>query len=387
MLVPAAVIAVCLAALAARTDFRTAGTAAFADPGWDRHLYLEMSDGNPLGFHIAPYCWRVLVPAVVAVSPLSSQPTMLVLTIASLATAALALHLLVSRWAGRTAALASVVLFFSMGWGPRYLLSDFWLPDGLVFALVTVAILLAARGALVPFAIVLAVGAATKESCLAVAPLYYTLNAKRPLDARLLGRTALAVLPAAAVTLALRLGIEARNGDLAYIQSLPPVISRFPELFPRYNYLDLLGEVGHDQRLRYLGVDTFHAYSWRTFGVIPLLLALASLRSSWRLALRLSPFLVLVYAQTLVATDTERLLVLAFPAVLILAAIGMEQVLAMSRATAVAAAAVALLAFAPNLADPGGYVPAGGVQVAAAIAAALAFPLSRLVPARRTRAP
>jgi len=374
-----ALIVTCMALLAVRVDFRTTDSAAFAAPGWDRHLYLAMSDGNPFAFHLAPYCWRVLVPSLVAVSPLTGQVTMLVLTVASLATTAVALYLLVLRWTRPGSALVAVVLFFSMGWGAKYLMSDFWLPDALVFAIVTVAILLAAQGRLLPFAIVLAVGAATKESCLAVAPLFYTLNAKRPLDGAAALRTMAAVLPAVAVIFGLRIGIEAWNGDLAYVRSLPPAISRVPELFPHYSYLDLLHDVGKEQRLRYLGVDTFHEYTWRTFGVIPLLLALVSLRSSWRWALRFAPFVVLVYAQTLFATDTERLLVLAFPAILILAAIGLEDVLTATAATPRVAWAIAGLSFAPNLVDTGVYAPAGIAQISAALAGVVAFAVATVL--------
>ena len=75
-----------------RTDLRTTGTVLFADPGWDRHLYRAMASETPLDFHLAPYCWRVLVPAVAGISPFGQQATFMATSFAAVAAAGTAWH-------------------------------------------------------------------------------------------------------------------------------------------------------------------------------------------------------------------------------------------------------------------------------------------------------
>jgi hypothetical protein len=281
-----------------------------------------MARTNPLDFHLSPFGWRVLVPATAKALPFSLQASFLLLTIAATVGTGAALYVLLRRELGSLYGLTGVALLFSMGWGPKYLLSDFWLPDAEAFLLATLGILFAARGRAMPFAFVLLAGAFTKESVLFIAPLFYTLNARRAFDGRLILRTAAVAAPGVVAVVAIRLLIPSQNGDAAYLATLPGEISRFPDLFPPYDYLALARDIGYHQRLEHMGFDTFAAYTYRALGVGPLVFAAAALPSHWRLALRLSPFVLLVYAQTVVATDTERLVVFAFPAVIWLAVAG-----------------------------------------------------------------
>ncbi|MCC7364299.1 MAG: hypothetical protein IT303_07985 [Dehalococcoidia bacterium] len=375
----AAIGVACVTLLLLTTDLRTQGSALFRDPGWDRHLYLVMAREGPFELHLAPFCWRVLLPAIAWASPFPLQSTFQLISWTSIALLAPALYWLITpilrqtnlpspsgrgvggegaprettpgdegstatltaisqhlpspggRGAGgegapRTPgvehpALIAVLLLYGIGWAPKYLLSDFWVPDSLAFLLLTLAIGFAWRRRPVAFAAVLLAGALTKESALFAALLYYPLHARfTHADLPVLRENVLAALPAVAATLLLRLAIDPANGDLAYIATLPPEISRFPELFPAYNYVSLARDIGYHQRLEHLGLETLHAYTWRALGLVPLLLAAAGALLRPRLALRLTPFLAAVVAQTAVATDTERLIALAFPAVLVLAA-------------------------------------------------------------------
>src|SRR5437870_3707447 len=82
----------CLGALVIATDLKTEGTPAFADPGWDRHIYIEMATTNPLDFHLSPYGWRILVPTIEHILPSDLQPTFFTITFVSLLGAALLLY-------------------------------------------------------------------------------------------------------------------------------------------------------------------------------------------------------------------------------------------------------------------------------------------------------
>ncbi|MCC6387370.1 MAG: hypothetical protein IT302_08315 [Dehalococcoidia bacterium] len=360
--------------LLVRTDLRTTGTTLFADPGWDRHLYRTMADRTPLDFHLAPYCWRVLVPAIAWAVPFGQQWVFLAVSMAAVAAAGAAVFALVDARYDRARALAALFIFLGMGWGPKYVLSDFWLPDPVAFAAVPLAALFAHRRQPRAFALCLALAVLAKESALVAAPLYYTLNTRRPLDARLALQSFLAVLPAVVLLLALRLLVESRNGDDAYMASMPEIIRRFPDLYPPYDYRDLARHIGYEQRWHYFGWDAAASYTWRPFGLAPFVFALAGAVANWRLALRLFPTLLLVYLQLVVATDTERLLVLAFPAIALLAA---EAIGHLSRAARVPPAAfVPLFALQTALLvwDPSQYVPSLSAQ-AVVLAAGLAIPL------------
>ena len=316
----------CVGALLVCTELKTMGTAVFADPGWDRHMYVEMARGGVLDFRLAPYCWRVLVPLLAGTLPMNLQAGFMALTVTAVTGAGAALFGLVrQRGHPPAVAMVTVVLFYALGWGPKFILADFWIPDGVALFLLILAFWAALRGEAAAFAAILLVGAATKESVLAVAPLFYTLNARRPLDPRLAGRTMAAVAPAMLLAVLIRLLVDERNGDLDYLAMLPSQISRFPELVPDYSYRSLLVNIGYEQRFQDRTLGALARYTTGSFGLAVPLLALAGMRRAWRLALRLSPFIVLTYAQLLVATDTQRLLVLASPALLLVAVEGMAE--------------------------------------------------------------
>jgi len=138
--------AVAVALLVIRTDLKTMGTAAFADPGWDRHLYIEMARRGPFDFHLAPYCWRILEPALAAALPFDLQASFMTVTLAALVGLGAAVYGLVrtagfSPWHG----LIAMLLFFSLGWGPKFVVSDFWVPDALGTLFIVLALIFGER--------------------------------------------------------------------------------------------------------------------------------------------------------------------------------------------------------------------------------------------------
>ena len=93
-------------------EFRTTVTALFGDPGWDRHLYLEMARRDVLDFRVAPYCWRVLGPFLAKVLPGDLQAGFAGVTVVSLVAAGPALYWLArGTGASRAASLAVVALY------------------------------------------------------------------------------------------------------------------------------------------------------------------------------------------------------------------------------------------------------------------------------------
>jgi hypothetical protein len=351
-------IAGCLVvtALASRVQLRSEGTAEYADPGWDRHLYIAMANTGPFDFGIAPYNRRVLVPAVARVLPGDLQAGFAATTMTAGAVAFSCLYLLGrARGHGRLIALSGTLLVASLGWGLKYAVADFWIPDATVLAFVAAGLVFATRRMPLAFAICIAIGVLAKESVVFVAPLFYTLNARAAVDRGVLLVSALAAIPAALILVFFQMTIPERNGDALYIASLPEVISRFPELYANYDYVTLLRDIGYRQRFLEADGPALLAATIRPYGLILLAFCAFALPRHWRFALRLSPFILLVYIQLLFATDTERLLALAAPALACLAMLGMDELGGRARWLPLVCAVVATAAFGQGLIVPNAF--------------------------------
>ncbi len=318
--------AIAVALVASRTDLKTIGTAAFADPGWDRHLYREMARRSVFDFQIAPYCWRVLMPLLAKLPPWSTQTGFLTTSAMALVVTGPMTYLLVRAVGGsRTVAVGFVFAFYSLGWAARFAISDFWVPDAMSMAFTCGAMWLVATKRWLAAGIVIAVGVFAKESVIFVAPLAFTWHARSWRDWPAARRALLIGAPAVLFIVLLRLIVQPENGNESYIASMPPEISRFPELFGDYNYVQRYRDIAIDDRWAHRDWGDLDRYFVDPFGPVLLVVAAAGALAEPKRALRLSPFLGLVYSQLLFATDTQRLLVLAFPALAILGATGIHR--------------------------------------------------------------
>ena len=306
--------------LALRTDLFSSSHPIFAEPGWDHHAYIAMAEGNPFDFHLAPFGWRVLVPSLAAALPFSTSTSFFLVAFVSVSATTVVMYYVGSH-AGqdRIYGLLAALLFLALGWAAKFVLMDYWLPDAAAFFAIALAVLLVARRAPLAFAVTLVLGVAGKESVIFVLPLWYTLQARRRWDPKLARETVLLGLPAIGVLLLLRVLIPGQNDDLEYVRTLSPILQEFRSYIPAYNYPDLLRDIGWEIRAHDRSSDTFLLYTSGTWGVPILALAAIGAVRAPLLALRLAPFLVLVYAQLLFAYNIERLLVCGFPAMIWLA--------------------------------------------------------------------
>lgn len=315
-----------VALLAWRTDFYTVGTAAFADPGWDRHAYRELARRDLLDFKLAPYCWRVLVPWLAKFQPWSLQAGFLTLAIVSLAATGPAVYMLTrATGASKISAAPTVPAFYAVGWAARYQLADFWIPDSTSFLLTVVAMWLIVGKRWWAACAVLAVGVLAKESVIFAGSLAFTWHLRGWRDWRTLSRGFLVIAPALLVLVGVRLLIQPENGNESYIATMPSQISRFPELFGEYDYRQRYTDIFVNDRWAHREWDDFDRYLFDPFGLPLLGLAVTGAAVRPGRAARLSPYILLVYSQLLFATDTQRLLVLAFPALGVSAASGTDR--------------------------------------------------------------
>lgn len=289
-----------MAVVLAFTELKTYENLRFLRTG-DHLAYYRMAVNPPFSYRLPPYLWRVTVPLLARALPFDVQWSFLAITFISLVGTAVLIYYLAKAWGfTRIFAILGMLLFVSMGFASRYTLGNFWIVDAASFLVIAVTIYLIVARHDLTYAAVLALGVTVKENALFVVPLFYTLRAEKLFDRRLAARALLLALPAIMVVVALRLG-------------LPPS-SRYSLTARLEEFIALRSQQFNQNR--------FLNWTTGTFGVAPLLLPLFAPRRSAELFLRFLPFLLLVYLQLLLARDTSRLLVLGFPAIILLALTG-----------------------------------------------------------------
>jgi hypothetical protein len=293
----------------------TTGSAGFRGTG-DDHVYLYMT-AHPLGaFHIAPWCWRILVPLLVRWLPVSPQAGYTAIALTTVTLTGVILYLILRKWGfAQGLALLGILLYFSFGYVTKFSLKDFWLTDSTAFFFASAAILALQWRRTYVFAACLLLGVLAKESVIFVAPLYYTFEARRRWDPAVLARAVLLAAPAVAALVALRIAVPAWNGAPAYVASLPASVRSDIGNLPSYNML-LVARQTLEARARDCPRMTV-AYVVCCFGLLGMVLpALAGRRLRPVLA-RFWPLLLLTLAQLLFALNTQRLTAFAFVPVII----------------------------------------------------------------------
>lgn len=318
--------ALLVAVLAIRVEPLAPGHPAFSQG--DHLVYIAMA-AAPSAPHPAPYCYRVLVPALARGLPFAPKWSFRALAIAFLwGTGVLMYYLLRGLGQERLLALLGVALFHSLNFGTKFLLYDFWLTEPALFFFSTLAMLFlvrggagAASGMIVSSALCLSV--LSKESALFVLPLAYTMTARRLLDRRAFVFAAVVGLAPTAIYLLERKVVPASN-----------VYSPLA-LFSQFGAGRLTTELGGIIRGGTLG-------AW---GVLTLVLMLLGLRRSAGFALRSLPFIALVYLQPLFAENVDRLLVFGFLVVIPIAVAGLATLASAARLAPWMTALTALVPF------------------------------------------
>jgi hypothetical protein len=341
-----------LAPLALVTEKMTYDHPHFEYKG-DWHKYIYMAQNNPVDFHIAPYYWRIAIPTMAKLLPLELPTAFFILCFLGVWMTAVAVYYLVKAFEfSTTFALLGMLLFMSLGFATKNMLKFFWQPDALSFCLITWGIYCIRKRKDLGLLVLMALGVAVKESMMFVAPLYYTFNARRLIDLKLIPRTVLLALPALLVLFTIRTAIPQKGTDPQYVNSLPEQAAVIQiGLGSKYDYWEFAKST-LKLRLDNLSKDTPYAYTVGTFGAAIMLLPLFAVRRNLPLLVKFLPFLALAYAQTIFANNTERLIVLGFPAMIILALNGAENICSRLRFKPSGFIALPLLYFALNLATP-----------------------------------
>lgn len=306
-----------------RTDLLTYAHPDFSRPA-DHHKYIYMAT-HPIGnFYIAPFCWRIGLPLLIQLLPFEIQTSFLLVTFMSVTATGLVIWLLVkSMQYSDLGAFLAVLLYFSIPWGAKYQLYNFWLPDALALLLVSLVICFIVRQKWWWVGAILGFGVLVKEAVIFVAPLVYTLQAHRIIDVPRLKKTTLMVLLPLLLLTIVRVVIPARNQDPAYLASLPLELSHVQKGTAEYNLIYLLNYIAKE-RIEQASLRELYRWTIGSFGLLPIFLGLFGLLKNPGFALRLSPFILLSYLQPLFAVNIQRLVVMASPALVLLAVVGAE---------------------------------------------------------------
>lgn len=297
------------------TDILTRESRNFGRAG-DHNAYIAMAKGNPLDAtelkgtkcYMVPYCWRIATPVMAKILPFDLQSNFLLIAIVSTALTGVTTYYLAKAFGfSPIFAFIGMLMFFSMRWGAKWGLFDFWIPDALGLLIIVAAVYCVITKNDIGFAILITLGVTVRETTVLVAPLYYTFNARKPIDLRIAVRLLLLTLPSIAVLIGLRIAIPS-SGFTAQDEDVWARIGRIMAV-----------------RIRAFELPSgLRRYALAPFGVMMALLPFFSPKRNAALLLKFLPFILLCYGQLLLASNTERLLVVAFPAVLILALHGLS---------------------------------------------------------------
>ncbi|MHB8853949.1 MAG: hypothetical protein ACYC6P_11420 [Ignavibacteriaceae bacterium] len=326
-----------------RTEKIVYSNPTFNQP-WDHHKYIEMAK-HPFGFHIAPYCWRIIVPLIAYILPFTLETNFLIITFISiLITSILIYYLLKELNFNKNLALTGLMIFFSLGWATKYFIQDFWLVDSTAFLFIVIIIYFLLKRNDLAFSIFLLLGILVKETIFFTAPLYYSLNAKKFIDFKLLAKFTLLVLPAILISIFIRSIIPYLNYDHAYLTSLP---DKLKIVFDNKSNYDLSIYFNFRQSIFGIIKNIFG-----TFGIILLLFPLFTIGKNFPLLIRFSPFLLAGFLQLLSPINVPRLLIICSPVLIIMALNGIKKLIEEKNYSFYFFIIIALLFYLSNLVNP-----------------------------------
>lgn len=329
-------------ALVAKTHALVPGHPNWSKP-WDHQKYAALA-AHPFDMPVAPFRWRLLVPLMAKALPFGQATSFRVVTIVAVWLTAVAMFVLLRR-IGFDARLAGagMLLFLTFGWLTGYPLYNIWLPDAMVCLVIVLLAIAALDRRPVVFAVLLLTGALMKEQVLIAAPLWYTLTSNRLVDRRRMLTTALLSLPALIALAGLHLLLPAGPINTPDLTQAGLALNKW-DLLPQSPGV-LFATFGRSRVLTYPVL----AVNWTVgaFGTIPLL-ALCAARKNARVAVRWGPYLAAVYLQPMFASNTKRLIALAFPVMVIMALHGIVAIRARLRLRHSVAIAIPLVLLVPD---------------------------------------
>ena len=289
------------------------GRIPYTDPHWvtdgDQARYLAMAT-HPFSMDALvrepPFCWRILVPLVVYIMPVPAPTAFWFLTVLALAVATLALEwFLLGLGLPPAAASAGGFAFVLLGPAVGFTLWDYMLVDPAAFALLALALAFAVhrRGPLLLATLLLC--AATKETAL-IGAVFGVFLAFEKRDWKLLRWAVGGLAGVIAIIALIRFAIPA-NAPYSYLTEMQNIHAKYTPTWSKFEQQTILSGT----------VDAWNI-------LLPLaILQVIHRPRVWR-SLAFISVLVITYTQLIIAANTARLVVYAFPVVIAAAVFEIE---------------------------------------------------------------
>lgn len=306
-----------------KTDKITYTHSYFPMP-WDHHKYIFMALNN-LDFHIAPFCWRILVPILASILPFELSINFQIIALFSIAFSGNFFFLIGRKiFENDVIGFGMMLAFYSLSFTAKNAIHYFWLPDALVIFLISAGIYSILTKNNFAFLLIIILGALTKESVLFIIPLYYTFNASKIFDKKLLLQTFLFLTVGLSILILVRVLIPPLNQNTEYVSRLPLHL----KLVQNESFFYSLGYL-----LKTIAIDRIKNFSIKFLCQISVyvftsyfIFMFFDIKSLLKWLVKFLPYLILVYSQPFFAVNIERLVVLAFPFVLISAFAGLNKI-------------------------------------------------------------
>ena len=296
----------------------------------DHHSYIAMAL-DPFKLVNAPFTYRILPSLIAWLLPFELTINFQIITLISLFCTGIILYDLYRQYFDALLAFTGITLFFSLEFAARFLFYDFWLPDASAFFFMTLCFWAITKSKLVTYSISLTIGVLCKEIVLFTIPVFLIFEFSREkINKESSFRVIKGIVPALLLFVVLRVLIV----PASQIDS--------------YDYFLLLQTIGI-QRLTSLP-NSLYRYTITTWGLILFVYPLFTNKNqitSW--IKHYSFFLVLIYAQLLIAVNTERLLVAGFFPVIFLCLKGIQNLSKDNKLIETSFVAVSILYFGYRL--------------------------------------
>jgi hypothetical protein len=310
VLLPAIVATVLTAVMFIRVEKHEVNEAAYTNP--DMRAYWELAQ-DPLAAGYSAFTSRILVPAIVHVMPFDLRTDYMIITFIGLTlTGIVVYHIARAFEFERLTSLLAITMFYSLSWASEYNVYDFWRPEPLAFFFFSLAFFAIVCKKDWLFVGALSMGVAAKTSVALVGPFYYGWNAEKLVDWSAIKRTVTVGMLPFAVLVGVRQIHPGSHGS-AYpmewaISLIPSRIALYAETF---------------------SVTRLHEWFIQPHGFL-LVLGLIGAWYNRRLVVRFVPFGLCIYVQMLIAESSMRHLVMLFPALIVLALLGLRRLLTYS---------------------------------------------------------
>ncbi len=311
----------------------TAGT-VFQYGDYYRYVNMALDHGDPKYVYIQPFLYRVLVPSTVHLLSHLGVPFrtgFFSITCLTLCVSTVALYFL-ARGAGlsRFASSCTAVVFTLLYWTVTYNVSDYFLIDTTTEAFIVTMVLCVQRRRFIPAIVLGTIGAACKETIylpIAFAAIHLTVPYLTPLSATL-GQVARLRFAAVARR------VPGRNwvllGPMIVCPLLVTLLLRLFIPLAHPKSLTFLWRIYWEAHVDFGIMRTIASSLWYTFGIM-VFLALGAMalrlwpRARWSGWGLLAVLVIIVYSY-LLSYDSERLSIVAWPFVLVLAALMINEI-------------------------------------------------------------